>query len=76
MAKNDQEEAFERLLTTSLARVIDFVKFAEAKNAALLTFNSAWIVAGVTLLHGSASLAAHDWPTTFMIELPLSVIFV
>lgn len=42
MVKNDQQEAFEKILTSNLMRAIDFVKFAEAKNAALLTFNSAW----------------------------------
>jgi hypothetical protein len=32
-----------------LARAIDFVKFAETKNAALLTFASAWILGSATL---------------------------
>ncbi|WP_321900033.1 Pycsar system effector family protein [Paraburkholderia heleia] len=50
MAKNDQEEIFEKLMTANLARVVDFVKFAEAKNAALLTFCSAWILASMNLL--------------------------
>jgi hypothetical protein len=45
MVKNDQQEAFEKILTSNLMRAIDFVKFAEAKNAALLTFNSAWFLA-------------------------------
>lgn len=45
MAKNDQQEAYDKLMTASLARVIDLVKFAEAKNAGLLAFTSAWVVA-------------------------------
>lgn len=51
MAKNDQQEAYEKHLTATLARVIDFVKFAEAKNAALLTFSSAWTLATVNILN-------------------------
>jgi Family of unknown function (DUF5706) len=50
MAKNDQQEAYEKALVTSLARVIDLVKFAEAKNAALLAFTSAWTVAAANLM--------------------------
>jgi hypothetical protein len=41
MPRDDQEEAFDKLLSAHLARTQDFVKFAEAKNAALLTFSSA-----------------------------------
>jgi Family of unknown function (DUF5706) len=48
---NEQFQAFERLLTSSFQRSIDFVKFAETKNAALLTFSSAWILALVMLLN-------------------------
>jgi hypothetical protein len=45
MAKDDQQEAYERGLVASFLRVHDWVKFAEAKNAALLAFASAWTVA-------------------------------
>lgn len=41
---SEQERAFEAILSGNLARVNDFLKFAEAKNAALLTFCSAWIL--------------------------------
>lgn len=51
MAKNDQEDAFERCLSSNLARVIDLVKFAEAKNAALLAFDSASAVAIANILN-------------------------
>jgi Family of unknown function (DUF5706) len=44
MAKNDQEEQFEKLMSANLVRVVDFLKFAETKNAALLTFCSAWLL--------------------------------
>lgn len=49
MSANDQQEAFEKLLGSSLARVFDLVRFAETKNAALLTFASAWILAMLNL---------------------------
>lgn len=53
LPKNDQQEAFEKMLSTTLTRIIEFTKFAEAKNAALLTFCSAWLVALLnTLLSG------------------------
>jgi Family of unknown function (DUF5706) len=74
MAKNDQQEAFEKVLSTTLARTIDFVKFAETKNAALLTFSSAWILASVSLLHGSTKLASEAWHLAFSVALPLFVI--
>ncbi|WP_114393238.1 Pycsar system effector family protein [Oleisolibacter albus] len=45
MATCDQDEGYEKLLTAQLARVIDFLKFAEAKNGAMLAFCSAWLVA-------------------------------
>lgn len=45
MAKNDQEDQFEKIMSANLARTVDFLKFAETKNAALLTFCSAWILA-------------------------------
>jgi hypothetical protein len=67
--KNDQQEAFERVLTTTLARVVDFLKFAETKNAALLTFASASIVASVSNLNNTG--LADQWRTAFSIALPL-----
>ncbi|MQX70033.1 Pycsar system effector family protein [Sinorhizobium meliloti] len=70
--KNDQQEAYERVLTSTLGRVIDFLKFAEAKNAALLTFASAWILASVNLLNGSNGLSA-VWRIGFTFALPVFV---
>ncbi|TYP68693.1 hypothetical protein A9A71_1034 [Stutzerimonas stutzeri] len=67
MPKDDQQEAYERLLTSSLARVIDFTKFAEAKNAALLTFASAWIIASVNFLNGTTT---PGWRLAVMAALP------
>lgn len=69
MPKNDQEEAFEKLLSADLARTLDFVKFAEAKNAALLAFASAWIVASINLLTGSNKLPS-GYSTAFTAALP------
>jgi hypothetical protein len=45
MAKEEERRgAFGDVLSASLVRVTDFLKFAETKNAALLTFASAWDV--------------------------------
>jgi hypothetical protein len=56
MSTNDQQEAFEKLLGSNLARVFDLVRFAETKNAALLTFASAWILAMLNLLSSERTL--------------------
>jgi hypothetical protein len=68
VAKNDQEEAFERILAANLARTIDFVKFAEAKNAALLTICSAWILAGLNLV--TSRELPHGLNDTLWLSLP------
>lgn len=41
----DSDNALEKNLSANLGRVIDWLKFAETKNAALLAFCSAWIIA-------------------------------
>jgi hypothetical protein len=69
MAKDDQQEAFEKVLSSTLVRVLDFLKFAEAKNAALLTLASAWIIGSINILTGSNSLSP-DWRLAFVAALP------
>lgn len=68
--KDDQEEAFEKLLSAQLTRTVDFVKFAETKNAALLTFTSAWILGSISLVTGTASLP-FGYDKAFLFALPL-----
>lgn len=68
--KDDQEDAFEKILVSQLSRNLDFVKFAETKNAALLTFSSAWILGAVTLLTGQAVLPL-GYSIAFCVALPL-----
>jgi hypothetical protein len=70
MSVNDQQEAFEKLLGSNLARVFDLVRFAETKNAALLTFASAWILAMLNLLSSDRTLPAGFAPA-FLAALPL-----
>lgn len=48
--KEERREAFSGVLSSTLGRVVDFLKFAEAKNAALLTFASAWTFASINVL--------------------------
>src|SRR4051812_43341591 len=50
MTKEERREAFSNVLSGTLARVVDFLKFAETKNAALLTFASAWTFASINTL--------------------------
>lgn len=73
MAKNDQQEAYEKLLSATLSRTIDFVKFAEAKNAALLTFSSAWILASVNLAFSEHPVSV-EWQFPLKIAIPLFVV--
>jgi Family of unknown function (DUF5706) len=58
VTKTEISETYEKVLLGKLQRVIDFLKFAEAKNAALLTLSSALTIAiGNLLLNNSVPLA-------------------
>lgn len=54
----DQQKAFEQSLTASLARVNEWLRFAETKIAALVTFSSAWLVAMGNMAFGTSQMAA------------------
>jgi hypothetical protein len=54
MTTKEQREALEKTLTGTLSRTVDFLKFAETKNAALLTFASAWLLALANVLASDA----------------------
>lgn len=56
MATANHDEAYDKLLTALLGRVLDMLRFAEAKNAALLAFASAWIVGIVNMLSSGKPL--------------------
>jgi hypothetical protein len=71
--KSDQQEAFEKALASTLVRVGDYLKFAETKNAALLTFSSAWIVGSINLLLKADSLPP-EWRAAFATVLPIFVL--
>lgn len=71
----EQDEIYERILVANLTRAVDFVKFAETKNAALLTFCSAWSVAIVTLiLQSRTQPLPFDLSVTMRIALILLVV--
>jgi hypothetical protein len=57
MGNDDRNAAFERIVTANLARAVDILRFAETKNAALLTFCSAWIIASVNMLKGGSTMS-------------------
>jgi hypothetical protein len=44
MSNTEQRDALDKALSGVLSRTIDFLKFAETKNAALLTFAKAWLL--------------------------------
>lgn len=69
MAKNDQQESYEKILSAHHGRMIDFVKFAEAKNAALLTFTSVWIGSIIGFLRAQTPLPL-DYDQAFLVALP------
>lgn len=43
------QEPYEKLLLANLQRTLDFLRFAEAKNAALVALGSGWFVASLNL---------------------------
>ncbi len=53
----NRDDAYVKTLSRSLDRVLDLQKFAEAKNASLLAFLSAWIAGLVNLLSSDRHLA-------------------
>lgn len=70
MAKDDQQESYEKILSAHHGRMIDLVKFAETKNAALLTFCSVWIGAIIGLLRAPTALPM-GYDRVFLYILPL-----
>ena len=61
-------EIYEKVLAASLARVIDWLKFSEAKNGVLLALASAWTVACVNVAVRKEGVpAGYEW------ALPLSI---
>src|ERR1039457_4635705 len=68
MASNPQV-AYVQMLTSNLQRALDFLKFAEAKNAALLALASAWI--GVTL---NLECSGKPLPSGFTITIPIALL--
>jgi hypothetical protein len=68
-----QQEAFEKILSANLARVVDLIKFAETKNAALLTFSAFWILALINLLASGRALP-DGFAGAFLIALPVFAI--
>lgn len=67
------QEAFERMLSANLARIVDLIKFAETKNAALLTFSAFWILALINLL-ASGRAMPDGFPEAFLLALPVFAI--
>ena len=61
-------ENYEKVLTASLARVIDWLKFSETKNGVLLALASAWTLACVNVAVRKEGVpAGYEW------ALPLSI---
>ncbi len=66
---SDPQDAYVQMLTANLQRALDFLKFAEAKNAALLALASAWI--GATL---SLECSGKALPSGFTISIPVALL--
>lgn len=68
----EADEAYEKILVANLGRVIDFLKFAEAKNGGLLALSSAWLLASINLECGGHALPGalrSTVPLTFVLTL-------
>jgi hypothetical protein len=70
MPKNDQQDSYEKLLSANHSRMIDLVKFAEAKNAALLTFCSVWMGSIIAMLRSSDEPPI-EYRAAFLVVLPI-----
>jgi Pycsar effector protein len=70
MTTKEQREALEKVLPGTLTRTVDFLKFAEMKNAALLTFASAWFLALANLLASDRAL-----PHAVRVSVAVSLLF-
>lgn len=73
MATPNHDEDYDKLLTALLGRVMDMLRFAEAKNAALLAFASAWIVGIVNLLSSGKPIPP-DYYYVIRVALPLFIV--
>jgi hypothetical protein len=65
----DPHESYEKILIANLQRAIDFLKFAEAKNAALLALASAWVVAAINL-----ECSGRIIPGAFALGIPVALL--
>ena len=70
MTTKEQREALEKVLPGTLSRTVDFLKFAETKNAALLTFASAWLLALANVLASDRVL-----PPAVRVSVAVSLLF-
>lgn len=66
---SDPKDAYVQMLTANLQRALDFLKFAEAKNAALLALASAWVGIGLNLECGGKTL-----PSGFRIAIAVALL--
>jgi hypothetical protein len=66
----EEPQAFEKVLSANLGRIVDLIKFAETKNAALLTFAAFWILALINLL-ASGRVLPEGFVGAFLVSLPL-----
>jgi Family of unknown function (DUF5706) len=65
-------EAYEKILTGNLQRAVEFLKFAEAKNGALLILSSAWVFAIINLECSDKSIPS-CLKTSLLVALVLSL---
>ncbi|MFB9984540.1 Pycsar system effector family protein [Mesorhizobium kowhaii] len=70
MARDDQQDSYDKLLSASHGRMLDLVKFAETKNAALLTFCSVWMGSIIAILR-SPDEPPMGYRAAFLVVLPL-----
>jgi tellurite resistance protein TehA-like permease len=68
--KTNTNSDYENLLVQNLQRIVDFLKFAEAKNAALLTISSAWLLASIGLIAAEKPLPGSLY-SALVIALPI-----
>ena len=69
----NRDDAYVKVLSRSLDRILDLQKYAEAKNASLLAFSSVWI-AGLVNVLASGQKVPPGFHTSAMVALGLFII--
>lgn len=67
----NQYEVAEKIISANLARITDMLKFAETKNAAMVTFCGGWILASLNILSSKSESIPLGYSFPLTLSIPL-----